>query len=137
MLTDSQFTDTHMSPTAILVIAQSLSLEVIFKTHPPEAPLKIAPQLRVQMAAFRPILRHGRGGVGPSGITCDCKLLRVGSTCRRVVRQVCKTPPNSHILAPACDCACGGCFLRTEAPQSLAAGLTSTTGVLSVQPVGG
>ena len=118
-----------MSSTAILVKAQKLESRVIFKTHPPEEPLKITPQLRVRMAAFRPVLRHGRGGVGPSGITCDCKLLRVGSTCRRVVRQVCTSPPNNHILAPACDCACGGCFLRTEAPQCVAAGRTSTTGV--------
>ena len=63
-------------------------------------------------------LRHGRGGVGPSGITCDCKLLRVGSTCRRVVRQVCTSPPNNHILAPACDCACGESILWTDATQA-------------------
>ena len=126
---------TCMSTTAILVKAQSLSPEG--SSNPPtRGTLKIPPQLRVQMAAFRPALRHGRGGVGPSGITCDCKLLRVGSTCRRVVRQVCTSPPNNHILAPACDCACGGCLLGTETPQSAAAGLTSTTGMSSVQPVG-
>ena len=114
--------------------SSKLESREIFKTHPPEEPLKIAPQPRVQVAAFRPILRHGRGGVGPSGITCDCKLLRVGSTCRRVVRQVCTTPHNNHILSPACDCARGGSFLRTEATQSIAACLTSTLAV-SVQPV--
>ena len=109
--------------------SSKLESRVIFKTHPPEEPLKITPQLRVPNGSVPSCLRHGRGGAGPSGITCDCKLLRVGSTCRRVMRQVCKSPPNSHILALACDCACESCILWTDAPQCLAAGLTSTTGM--------
>ena len=101
----------------------------IFKTHPPEEPLKITPQLRAQMAAFRPILRHGRGGVGPSGITCDCKLpsSRLYMSARSAL-GVYNTTQQSH-TGPSV-----WLYLRRSPPldrgnAGLAAGRTSTTGV--------
>ena len=119
-----------MSPTAILVIAQGLSLECIDKTHPPEEPLMITPQPRVQVAVFRPSLRHGGGSEGPRWVTLDCKL-PVGRLYMQAQSAlgVYITTRQSTYWPQHVDCACGGSFLGTEAPQCLAAGRTSTTGV--------
>ena len=114
----SSHSQTCMSSTAILVKAQKLEFESDLQNPPTRGTLEDHSSAASPNGSVPSCLRHGRGGVGPSGITCDCKLLRVGSTCRRVVRQVCKAPPNSHILAPACDCACGESILWTDATQA-------------------
>ena len=74
-------------------------------------------------------LRHGRGGVGPSGITCDCKLpsSRLYMSARSAL-GVYNTTQQSH-TGPSV-----WLYLRRSPPldrgyAGLAAGRTSTTGV--------
>ena len=44
---------------------------------PAQGPVKITPQAE-STSGSGVLLRHGRGGVGPSGITCDRNLLEYG-----------------------------------------------------------
>jgi len=129
---DDKFTNSQSVHVTHCHFGDSSKLESreIFKTHPPEEPLKIAPQPRVQVAAFRPVLRHGGGGEGPRWVTLDCKL-PVGRLYMQAQSAlgVYITTRQSTYWPQHVDYACGGSFLGTEAPQCIAAGRTSTTGV--------
>ncbi len=83
------FHNSHVCTTAILVKARSLSLSDL-QTHPPEA-REDRSSAKSTNGSVPSHLRHGRGGVGPSGITCDRNLPSRDKplgrpTCQRVMR---------------------------------------------------
>ncbi len=104
--------------------------------------MKIAPRLRVPMAVFRPLFKTWKRRCGAQWdnlrpqSTRVWYVTRVGLTCQRVVRLVCRTPPNNHMQAQHGDCACGGRFPGTEATQCKQQAEQATTGGSSVLPVG-